>query len=156
MDIRELPKILIKEFCVDAEQKSTRDIQKNRSEIWQGSLAEGIGVTVFDNLAVKGKYLKIWREKDCGRQDGIMRRPSFFEMYVGPEFLYHHQEKGNIYRDKVFMSWPLNRTNLKDETCITIICRMIMRAQELIESGAFEFPTFAVSSEYPDGVRIPI
>ena len=156
MDIRELPKILLKEFGKNIVRKQARDIYANKGECWEAQLCEGVGLMVYDNIPGRDQYLKMWRERDSGTEDGVLHRPAFAELYVGPEHLCYDPEKGNIYRDKITVGWPSQRTDLASEPYISLWCKIIIRAQELISGGSFEFPTYYVSAESPDGLRIPI
>ena len=156
MDIRELPKILLKEFCSGVRQISVRDIQQNVGEVWEGQLIEGVGVFIYEDPLTKAKYLKVYRQKDCGMQNGKMCRPAFFEIRTLPKYVGHDALKGNIYQDTITIGWPIHATNLREEPYISIICKIIVRAQDLIHADAFEFPTYYISSQTPDGVRNPI
>lgn len=157
MDARELPRILLKEFGKDLVQKYLRNIEAAQGELWEASLGDGIGVTVFDILPTQAKYFKIWLEKECCKdRDGDMQRPTFAEIVVIGEFLYHKEEFGNVYRDKVIVKFPLRERDLQKDQFVSLVCRIIIRAQELIANNAFEFPTYYLPEERPNPVRVPI
>jgi|SRR3989344_3012459 len=158
MDAREIPRILLKEFGKNLVQKYKRDIEAGRGEFWEASLGDGIGATVFDYLPTQAKYLNIWLQKECGKdRDGELHRPTFVAVVVVGEFLYHREGLGNVYRDKVMAEFPLRSRNLKDDGFfVSLACKIIIRAQELVASNAFEFPTYYLPEEGPNPVRIPI
>ena len=157
MDARELPRILLREFGKDLVQKHARDIALAQGEFWEASLGDGIGATVFDILPTQAKYFKIWLEKECCKdRDGNMQRPTFAEIAVVGEFLHHEEKLGNIYRDKVIIKFPLRDRDLQKDWFVSLVCRIIIRAQELIASKAFEFPTYYLPEERPNPVRVPI
>lgn len=155
MSIRELPQMLLQEFCPDAKQTSVRDTQQNKGEAWEGSLAEGAGIAIYEDLCDRKIYLKVWRQKDSGIQNDRMHRPALFEICILPDCVGHNVTKDNIYQDLIVIRWPTFATNLREEPCISIVCKMVARAQELIQTGVVYFPTYCVSSETTDGVKNP-
>ena len=158
MDARELPRILLKEFGKNLVLKHVRDTKVGRGEFLEASLCDSLGATVFDCLPTQAKYLKIWLEKECGKdRDDELHRPAFAEIVVMGEFLYRKEELGNVYRDKIIVKFPLQSRNLKDDGLfLSLVCKIIVRAQELIANNAFEFPTYYLPEEGPNPVRIPI